>query len=289
MRQPGEVIDHIIGERPDGKLGLVWQATFESPSTANAFSAGLVAQEPCWAKVRGDGPGSVAEPVQVLPLGRTVVLVRGATATESAALVASLSRSLPAAPSPTPPLGRIALAPLRPAPLATQHGHLEGDRYVDPGLALTADVPPGFAPNLSVQGVGLSLQRATEAPGGGFFSYIASPPSAEFRRQTFESFIGGMNSTLGGGQHFEEVRAEAPVKLPLGQGFEKRWRVSDTQVEVRAAILPACGGHALYLLGSVSSNPDSRDRLGRWMESFRVDPQAKAPICDSFAAGPSRK
>ncbi len=274
--------DHfVVAERPDGRLGLVWQAAFGSPKEATAFAIALLAQRPCWDKVRGDGDGSVGAQLQVLPHGTTVVLVRGAEAAEWGPLEADWSRPLPAAKPPKPPLGAITLAPLEVGAVATQSGRLEGNRYVDPGLALTATIPEGFSPKVGAQGVALSLTRIGGGGGGGFFSYIASAPTVDLRQQTFAGFIGGMNSTLGGGKHLEEAGDEVAVALPLGKGFEKRWKVSDTQFEVRATILPACGGRAAYFLGTVSADPDVRALLGHWMESFQVDSKAKAPVCDA--------
>jgi hypothetical protein len=286
----------VVGERPDGKLGLVWQVAFESPKQAMAFAGALLAQRPCWEKIRGTGAGSMGDSVALLPMGRSVVLARGVEPAARTAvlfpgmapvewmpLMARWQKPLAPAPTPRPPLGEITLAPLRGAPIATQRGHLEANRYVDPGLGLAAEVPAGFTPNIGNQGVALSIQQPSG--GGGFFSYIAAAPTDELRRQTFEGFIGGMNSTLGGGRHLEEEGAEAPVTLPLGAGFEKRWKVSDTQFEVQAAVLPACGGRASYLLGAVSSDPDARTALRHWMESFQIDPKAKSPVCD--APGPT--
>ena len=278
----------VVAERPDGRLGLVWQLALGSPGETTTLARRLLAQRTCWDKVRGDGNGAVGEQVQVLPRGATVVLVRGADKPEWSPLEAEWSKPLAPAPMSAPPLGAITLAPLQAGPIATQSGRLEGHLYVDPGLALSAAVPEGFTPKVGAQGVGLSLQRPGGG-GGGFFSYIASAPTEDLRQQTFAGFIGGMNSTLGEGRHLEEESPEAPVNLPLGKGFEKRWKVSDTQFEVRAAILPACGGRAAYLLGMVSSDPDARAVLQHWMESFRVDPKAKAPVCDAPAGAPSAK
>jgi hypothetical protein len=277
--------DHFaLATRPDGTLGLVWRVATLSVGSSSVLAGALRAQEPCWDKVRGAGPGSIGEPVQVLQEGKSVLVVRGVTPKEAAGLQDSWSKPLPRPPRSKPPLGKITLAPLHGAPIPTQVGRLDGSRYVDSGLALSAQIPEGFAARVGQQGVGLSVSRTKGGRGGGFFSYIPTAPTDELRRQTFAGFIGGMNASLGGGRHVEEEGAETSVTLPLGQGFEQRWKVSGASIEVRAAILPACGGRTAYLVGSVSSDADTRALLDRWMESFQIDANAKAPVCDALAA-----
>jgi len=269
---------YVIGERPDGKLGLIWRVALPSPAAARRFAAALEAQQKCWDEVRGDGRGSIGPELSVQPFGSTTVLARGLPIRDFASDADVWSQPIAPPAAPVPPLGAgLVLAPIRPTELHARHGQIVGARWEDAGLGLSASLPAGFTASTGIAQVGLVLQKAGPGGGMGFYTYVASRMSDELTRQTFAGFVGGLNSSLGGGLKLEDGGG-GDIDLPLGRGQERRWGLAGKPVSVRAILVPVCGGAGAVVLGSVTMDEAGAAAIEGWFHSFRVDAGA-APEC----------
>jgi len=278
---------YVVGQRPDGRLGLIWVSLWPTRKSADAFALNMIWQEPCWDKLRGDGKGSVGSEVQIqiaasdtalAPRWIEMVVLRGVPEPDAKPILAALQSSEPGpAPTPKPPFGNgFTLKPVAPIVPEVRHGTLSGSAWRDEGLGLAATIPTGWIPKINLAAVALVIAAPSGSRDNGVYGYVPAPLNETLLHQAVGALTGSVEASVGGGQKLRQ-ESEGRVEQRGVTGLQSRWVLEGGDLHLRILMLPICAGRATAMLATFAHG-SSAAALDGWADSFTIGkPGAACP------------
>jgi hypothetical protein len=251
-------------------IGVLWSTQWAGEAKTFANLVGM--QAPCWAETAGTGKGGwhISADADVEVEGSKAGVARGvgqlavrAAATSALAFVARI-------PPPSPPLGAVAET------AAAEKGHVTDGKFVDPRLALEADVPSGFDADVEQPETELLL-RKPRPPAVAALSFVAEPVTPDGVDGFFQSAAAVFATRIGGTTL--KLRDTAKTTLLGKPAQERSWDVDGTFAVVRITVAPACEGRAFYAVLRAAASGQADKQLEGFVGSLRHNSRGPSPAC----------
>jgi hypothetical protein len=261
----------IVGE--PGRLQLLWSTTWDSELAAARFEERLRTQP---------SSGSSPSPVGLKRKRASVAVVRGVGAPDGD-IDALLALAGPS-PKRAPPLGGIDLKfdepgeRVVPAMVATEgvgHSKLIGDRFVNPVVGLTGQVPSTFSGTVN-QGSLFDIQRSSPSRALGSISFERSNRSIINEAEFFNMASAATATRILQGRRLTE-EAVGELKLPMGTARYRTYGVDGTVVKLRLVAVPACDKRAAFIIILFWTDSDGEVALQEWVANLAT--KTSVPAC----------
>ena len=166
---------------------------------------------------------------------------------------------------------------------------IKGDVYHSARLNLTAELPAGFdASTGDDRSPALNLDGKPGNRATGIFEFVDAPPDLALQSYYF-SAVAGLVGAMG-----KQGKALVPVSSGTGdvgwaKGPERIWKIANTEMTVRALLLPDCGGKASLGFIEVWSNAANKSALDGWIGSFTPTDDREPPACRDLRTAAATK
>jgi hypothetical protein len=278
---------YAVGEGEGGALALFYSTVWDDEAHAATFERSLREVSQCWKAPATSKGRRIGAASLIKRDGAKVALVRGLPASVNAnEAVASLLALPQAKLAEAPPLGKVSLPPEGETPpeLLTNRGKVELNAYTSEWLNMKAEVPAGFNATTTSGTAELVVQRKQPSLAMGMFIYGQTAATAEGRDGT----LAAISSALANVGHGAKVVKERGGDVDLGwaKGIDQEWRLEGTALRIRAIVLPACAGKAMFTYAELWMDQPARALLDRWIGSFQPRSPDLSKACKEAAAAP---
>jgi hypothetical protein len=256
-----------------GRGALSWSTSWDTEADAVEFERAVGQTTRCWANDVGLGRSVFAGEPRVARAALNVAVVRGLPESLSQpTLTALLALPRPRAPS-MPPLGSVALVPIRPEP-RVHPDVIAGGVYHSERLGISAPVPPDFSAKID-EGVTLSREGRSAAMAGIFLSDMMFEPASS--EELFNAVLGSVRRELPKVEaHLTGVQGW--VTTPLGAALARNWQL-DNGARMRLLLVPICRNTGALFFVQVWGDPDAEQTLDWWLSALRPLAPGDPPVC----------
>ena len=187
------------------------------------------------------------------------------------------------------PLGPLTLPadPDSSAEALARHGILEGNTYFNRYLGVRSSVPEGLSATTASPGIELGLSKDELPLVVGNFTFLRERTGPADRERVFAGMAGGIAGGLDETHPLVAVGEVTPASDFPG-AVARTWKVSHSNLLLRALVVPACSGRATLLFFEMWMDPSGETALRTWLKSFNLEEHPASPACQNLAPGVAR-
>ncbi|MFO0554658.1 MAG: hypothetical protein U0271_40145 [Polyangiaceae bacterium] len=264
----------IVSEKD--QLGTAWITAWDSTNDAEDAAHALEQGSACFSQNSVKGYSIGAE-TTVERRGTAVAFVRGLDADKRKKLTAALLKLPKQAPKPVvissltiPP--RVAL----PEPVK---GKVEDGIYRNEWLRLAGRIPKGMRAIVDRDQIEVIIERKNTPVFGAF--YVSQRMTTDaLNEETFETIRRVFASELKKKSLKLKEAGGGAVETTMGNAVDKRWKVKDTSIVLRAVLVPICAGTGSLVFVQIYGDDQSKRVVDGWLDSFKFGGGRDLPACD---------
>ncbi len=247
-------------------VGLVWSTAWDSEKDAEQFQLAVEKLRDC--------AGARYSTLRVARLGSNVAL---AHRVDDADLDSLTGVTLSPAPA-KPPLGRVTLVPVKPAPKKEKPTVVDGE-YRDTYLGLRATVPASMSARVRDGSLSLTRkgEKKTQPAVFGAIAHSYRLVTEDSAVELYNDFTLILRDITGNRSNL--ITSVGPVDTPFGRAFQRSWRVDGTDIEAQRIVIPICGATGSIVVDKIWEKLKDGDALEDWVSSFEWLEKSEPPVC----------